>query len=214
RQVKKNARVLGEVFEDEGLSLAYGGTDCHYVMVDLKKVPGPTGETPKGEVVSRLLDLTGITLNKNTKAGDDSAVHPTAIRVGTTFMTQQGWGEFEFHRLAVIIADMLKGIHAYHYNGAFKPVGRGKLDVMLFEKTKRDVETLMRDSGILREGDAVSDYPHYFRIPGKPTGEPLPLLQGRAPPANGLLAVDASSHGVIRVVGARARQFIQAAVTA
>ena len=32
----------------------------------------------------------------------------------------------------------------------------------------------MRDSGILREGDAVSGYPHYFRIPGKPKGEPLP----------------------------------------
>jgi glycine cleavage system T protein len=214
RTVKKNAKVMGEVFEEEGLSLAYGGTDCHYVMLDLKKVPGPTGETPKGEVVSRLLDLAGITLNKNTKAGDDSAVHPTAIRVGATFMTQQGWGEFEFHRLAVIIANMLKGIHAYHYNGAFKPVGRGKVDMMLFERTKREVETLMRDSGILREGDAVSDYPHYFKIPGEPTGESLPLMQGRAPPANGLLAVDASSHGVIRVVGARARQFIQAAVTA
>jgi glycine hydroxymethyltransferase len=76
RQVKKNARVLGEVLEDEGLTLAYGGTDCHYVMVDLNKVPGPTGETPRGEVVSRLLDLAGVTLNKNTKAGDDSAVHP------------------------------------------------------------------------------------------------------------------------------------------
>ncbi|MCJ2540645.1 MAG: serine hydroxymethyltransferase, partial [Candidatus Thermoplasmatota archaeon] len=114
RQVKKNAKVLGEVFEEEGLTLAYGGTDCHYVMVDLDKVPTPTGETPKGEVVSRLLDLAGITLNKNTKAGDDSAVHPTAIRVGTTFMTQQGWGEFEFHRLAVMIADLLKGVHAYH----------------------------------------------------------------------------------------------------
>ncbi len=214
RQVKKNAKVLGEVFEEEGLTLAYGGTDCHYVMVDLNKVPTPTGETPKGEVVSRLLDLAGITLNKNTKAGDDSAVHPTAIRVGTTFMTQQGWGEFEFHRLAVIIADILKGIHAYHYNGAFKPVGRGKMDMMLFERTKREVETLMRDSGILRDGDAVSGYPHYFRISGKPTGESLPLLQGRAPPANGMLAVDASSHGVIRVVGARARQFMQASVTA
>jgi len=214
RQVKKNAKVLGEVFEEEGLTLAYGGTDCHYVMVDLNKVPGPTGETPKGEVVARLLDLAGITLNKNTKAGDDSAVHPTAIRVGTTFMTQQGWGEFEFHRLAVIIADMLKGIHAYHYNGAFKPVGRGKVDVMLFERSKREVETLMRDSGILRQGDDRSGYPHYFRIPGKPTGEPLPLFQGRASPANGLLAVDASTHGVIRVMGARARYFMQAAVTA
>jgi glycine cleavage system T protein len=214
RQVKKNAQVLGEVFEEEGLSLAYGGTDCHYVMVDLNKVPGPTGETPKGEVVSRLLDLAGITLNKNTKAGDDSAVHPTAIRVGATFMTQQGWGEFEFHRLAVIIANMLKGIHAYHYNGAFKPVGRGKVDMALFERSKREVEKLMSDSGILREGDAVSDYPHYFRVPGEPTGESLPLMQGRAPPVNGLMVVDASSHGVIRVVGARARQFMQAAVTA
>ena len=214
RQVKSNARLLGEVFRAEGLDLAYGGTDCHYVMVDLNKVPSPTGETPRGEIVSRLLDLAGITLNKNTKAGDDSAVHPTAIRVGTTFMTQQGWGEEEFRRLGVIISNILKGIHVYHYHGAFKPVGRGKVDMMLFERSKREVEALMRDSGILREGDAVSGYPHYFRVPGKHTGEALPLLQGRAPPANGLLAVDASAHGVMRVVGARARQFMQAAVTA
>jgi glycine cleavage system T protein len=214
QQVKANAKLMGEVFEAQGLTLAYGGTDCHYVMLDLTKVPGPTGETPKGEVVARILDLAGITLNKNTKAGDDSAVHPTAIRVGTTFMTQQGWAEEEFRRLATIITEILKGLHAYHYNGAFKPVGRGKLDVMLFEKSKREVEGLMRDSGILREGDDVYGYPHYFRIPGKATGKPLPLMQGRAPQTDGLMAVDASGHGVIRVVGARARQFIQAAVTA
>ncbi len=214
RQVKTNARLMGETFEAEGLALAYGGTDCHYVMVDLNKVPSPTGETLKGEIVSRVLDMCGITLNKNTKAGDDSAVHPTAIRVGTTFMTQQGWDENEFVRLARIISDLLKGIHPFHYNGTFKPVGRGKVDVMTFERSKRDVEQLMRESGILGDGEAFSGYPHYFHIPGTPTGKKVPMAQGHVSPAEGLLAVDASAHGIIEVVGARARQFIQAAVTA
>jgi glycine cleavage system T protein len=214
RRVKANARILGEAFEAEGLGLAYGGTDCHYVMLDLNRVPSPTGETPKGEIVSRILDMCGITLNKNTKAGDDSAVHPTAIRIGTTFMTQQGWGEDEFRRLASIVTQLLKGIHPYHYQGALKPRGRGKADVMLFEKAKREVEQLMRDSDVLRGEDVVSDYPHYFRIPGRPTGEPVPLAHGRPSATEGLMAVDASAHGVLRVLGARARQFMQAAVTA
>ncbi len=214
RQVKANARILGEAFEAEGLGLAYGGTDCHYVMLDLNKVPSPTGETPKGEIVSRILDMCGITLNKNTKAGDDSAVHPTAIRIGTTFMTQQGWGEDEFLRLASIISQLLKGIHAFHYHGAFKLRGRGKVDMILFEKSKREVEQLMRDSGILSTEDIVSGYPHYFRIPGRPTGQALPLVQGRTATTEGLMAVDASAHGILRVVGARARQFMQASVTA
>ncbi|MCK4969148.1 MAG: serine hydroxymethyltransferase, partial [Thermoplasmata archaeon] len=214
RQVKANARLMGETFEAQGLALAYGGTDCHYVMLDLTKVPSPTRETLRGEIVSRILDMCGITLNKNTKAGDDSAVHPTAIRIGTTFMTQQGWGEEEFIRLANIIAELLKDIHPYHYNGALKPVGRGKVDMMTFERSKRDVEQLMRESGILASDEALTGYPHYFRVSGTPTGKKLPLAHVHMASGNGLLAVDASAHGVIEVVGARARQFIQAAVTA
>jgi glycine cleavage system T protein len=62
--------------------------------------------------------------------------------------------------------------------------------------------------------DIVSGYPHYYRIPGRPTGEPLPLVQGRVPPPEGLLVVDASAHGITRVMGARAHQFMQAALTA
>jgi glycine cleavage system T protein len=214
RQVKENARTLGKVLEGEGIQLAYGGTDCHYVMVDLEKVPTPTAVKPRGEVISRILDLCGITINKNTKAGDDSAVYPTAIRLGTTFMTQQGWGVDEFGRLGHIISQFLKGIHAFNYMGAAKPRGRGKMDMLLFEQVKREVEQLMLDSGILEVERISSGYPHYFRIPGRETGEPVPLLQGRVPKAEGVMAVDATAHGVTRVTGARARQFVQAVVTA
>jgi glycine cleavage system T protein len=214
RSVKENARVLGETLEADGIPLAYGGTDCHYVMADLNKVPTPTGETPRGEIVSRILDMCGVTLNKNTKAGDDSAVHPTAIRLGTTWMTQQGWGPEEFRRLGHIISRVLKGMHVYHYHGARKPRGRAKVDVMLFEQTKREVEQLLRDSAVLKADQVHSGYPHYFRIPGKETGEPLPLIQGRTGKAEGLIAVDATAHGIVRVTGARARLFVQGAVTA
>jgi hypothetical protein len=155
-----------------------------------------------------------VTLNKNTKAGDDSAVHPTAIRLGTTWMTQQGWGPEEFRRLGHIISRVLKGMHVYHYHGARKPRGRAKVDVMLFEQTKREVEQLLRDTSVLKADQVHSGYPHYFRIPGKETGEPLPLIQGRTGKAEGLIAVDATEHGIVRVTGARARLFVQGAVTA
>ena len=214
RAVKENARVLGETLEAEGVPLAYGGTDCHYVMVDLNRVPTVTGETARGEIVSRLLDMCGITLNKNTKAGDDSAVHPTAIRLGTTWMTQQGWGPDDFRKLARIIARVLKGMHVYHYHGARKPRGRAKVDVMLFEQTKREVEQLLRDTGVLRPEQVVSGYPHYFRIPGQETGEPVPLFQGRPGKGDGVMAIDATDHGVSRVTGERARLFVQGVVSA
>ncbi len=214
RSVKENARVLGETLEAEGIPLAYGGTDCHYVMVDLKGVPSVTGESPRGEVVSRLLDMCGITLNKNTKAGDDSAVHPTAIRLGATWMTQLGWGPEEFRRLGHIVARVLKGMHVYHYHGAAKPRGRAKVDVMVFEQSKREVEQLLRDSGVLKAEEVVSGYPHYYRIPGQDTGEPMPLFQGRPGKAEGLLAVDATGHGIARVTGERARLFVQGVVSA
>jgi hypothetical protein len=157
--------------------------------------------------------MCGVTLNKNTKAGDDSAVHPTAIRLGTTWMTQQGWGPEEFRRLGHIISRVLKGMHVYHYHGARKPRGRAKVDVMLFEQTKREVEQLLRDTSVLKADQVHSGYPHYFRIPGKETGEPLPLIQGRTGKAEGLIAVDATEHGIVRVTGARARLFVQGAVT-
>lgn len=53
-----------------------GGTDNHLVLVDLR----PKGTD--GSRVDRVLELVEISVNKNTCAGDKSAVTPGGLRLG------------------------------------------------------------------------------------------------------------------------------------
>lgn len=53
-----------------------GGTENHLVLVDLR----PNGTD--GARVERILELCFITVNKNTCAGDKSAVTPGGLRLG------------------------------------------------------------------------------------------------------------------------------------
>lgn len=56
--------------------LNVGGTDNHLVLVDLR----PKGTD--GARVERVLELCAITVNKNTCAGDKSAMTPGGLRLG------------------------------------------------------------------------------------------------------------------------------------
>ena len=80
RQIVANAQALAEGLEQRGLRLAYGGTDTHLLLIDLKSIPsnsplplrgGQGGGFPVwGEPAVRILDLAGIVANKNTIPGD------------------------------------------------------------------------------------------------------------------------------------------------
>jgi glycine hydroxymethyltransferase len=124
-RVVENAAALAEGLASRGLKLAYGGTDTHLVLVDLK---GMHGDEPlSGEIASRVLDLAGIVCNKNTIIGDENAYHPSGLRLGTTWLTQRGLGPKDMDEVAAVVADVLKGITAFHYVGGRNPIGRGKL---------------------------------------------------------------------------------------
>ena len=143
RRIVENARFLASALQAEGLTLAYGGTDTHLLLVDLRDIASETGFVMMGEIASRILDLAGIVCNKNTLPGDTSAADAHGIRLGTPWVTQRGMGKADMESLAGIIARVLRGIQPFSYQGLVSPLSRGKVRLSVLEKAKRDVRALV-----------------------------------------------------------------------
>jgi len=143
RRIVENAGFLAASLEAEGLTLAYGGTNTHLLLVDLRPIESETGFVMMGEIASRILDLAGIVCNKNTLPGDTSAADAHGIRLGTPWITQRGMGKTEMKLLAGIIARVLRGIRPFTYQGLSSPLSRGKIAVSVLEQAKRDVRALI-----------------------------------------------------------------------
>ena len=102
QQVKINAKTLAKTLIDRGYNIITGGTDTHLLLVDLrdKKV--------KGNKAEKLLELAGITCNKNAIPYDtESPFITSGIRVGTPAGTTRGFREKEFKFVGEMIADVL-----------------------------------------------------------------------------------------------------------
>lgn len=143
RRIVENAGFLASALEAEGLTLAYGGTDTHLLVVDLREIASETGFVMMGEIASRILDLAGIVCNKNTLPGDTSAADAHGIRLGTPWITQRGMDQTEMEILAGIIARVLRGIRPFTYQGLSSPLSRGKIPLSVLEQAKRDVRALV-----------------------------------------------------------------------
>jgi len=143
RRIVENAGFLASALEAEGLTLAYGGTDTHLLLVDLREIASETGFVMMGEIASRILDLAGIVCNKNTLPGDTSAADAHGIRLGTPWITQRGMGQTEMELLAGIIARVLRGIRPFSYQGLSSSLSRGKIPISVLEQAKRDVRALV-----------------------------------------------------------------------
>ena len=102
KQVIANARALAARMTELGYTIVSGGTDNHLMLVDLK----PNGVD--GARVQTVLDLVAITLNKNSVPGDQSAVIPGGIRIGTPALTTRGFKETDFVRVADFIDRAIK----------------------------------------------------------------------------------------------------------
>jgi glycine cleavage system T protein len=162
-KIVENAQHLGKSLEKLGLTLAYGGTNTHMVLIDLKEIKTDTDCPISGEIVSRILDQCGLTCNKNAISGDENPVHPSAIRLGTTWATQRGMGKPEMERIAYLVHKVITNIHPFIYIGGGGEIGRGKIDFDILEEVKAEVReleaTLARD-----EISLDSIYPHYYAI--------------------------------------------------
>merc|ERR1711976_1066811 len=94
KQVVANANTLGEALKAKGHKLAADGTDNHLVLWDLR----PHGLT--GGKVEKVCEYASISLNRNTVAGDASALSPGGVRIGSPAMTTRGCGPEEFKKIA------------------------------------------------------------------------------------------------------------------
>jgi len=97
-QVVKNAKVLGEELLKYGFKLVSGGTDNHLLLIDL------TNKNITGKVAEKLLDIVGITVNKNTVPNETLSPFVTSgIRIGTPAVTTRGFKEGEMKVIAALI---------------------------------------------------------------------------------------------------------------
>ncbi len=105
KQVKTNARVLGEVLVSRGYDIVSGGTDNHLVLVSFLNKPF------SGKDADAALGNAGITVNKNTVPGETRSPFVTSgIRVGSPALTARGMKEKEFEFIANKICDVLDDI--------------------------------------------------------------------------------------------------------
>ncbi|MDD2895401.1 MAG: serine hydroxymethyltransferase [Aliarcobacter sp.] len=105
KQVKANAKILGEVLMKRGYDLVSGGTDNHLVLVSFLNKPF------SGKDADAALGNAGITVNKNTVPGETRSPFVTSgIRIGSPALTARGMKEKEFELIANKICDVLDNI--------------------------------------------------------------------------------------------------------
>jgi glycine hydroxymethyltransferase len=139
-----NAKALAKGLADRGLRLAYGGTDTHMLLVDLNGIDTHGAFAVKGDVASRILDICGLVCNKNTIPGDLNAAHSSALRFGTTWVSQQGLESSDMREIANTVADLLLGLQTFCYIGNNGDVGRAKLPLSDLRKAKVRFGALVR----------------------------------------------------------------------
>jgi glycine hydroxymethyltransferase len=102
RQVVLNARALAAGLAKHGYRIVSGGTDNHLMLVDLRP------KDINGKVAQEVLDLAGITVNKNGIPFDTYPIFkPGGIRIGTPAVTTRGMKEEEMLEIADLINDAL-----------------------------------------------------------------------------------------------------------
>ncbi|MBC8098459.1 MAG: serine hydroxymethyltransferase, partial [Armatimonadetes bacterium] len=160
QQTVANAARLAQRLSERGLHIAFGGTTTHLLNVDCKSIVGADGTALTGDMAARILDLTGIVLNRQTIPGDTSALRPSGIRIGTPWITQRGFGDEEIDTLADIIADVLLACVPFSYSGKKQPNPRAKIDFEVLQNARLRVRDLAVSIGIDTDADA-DDYPHF-----------------------------------------------------
>ena len=98
-QIIKNAQALANGLMDEGFDIIGGGTENHLMTLDLRR-QGKTGKD-----MANVLEVVGITANKNTVPNDPQSPFVTSgIRLGTAAVTTRGFKEEDMTEIAKIIS--------------------------------------------------------------------------------------------------------------
>ncbi|MQL88308.1 hypothetical protein Taro_020852 [Colocasia esculenta] len=94
QQVKRNAKALATALLRRKCRLVTGGTDNHLLLWDLRTL-GLTGKN-----FEKVCELCRITVNKTPIFGDNGAISPGGVRIGTPAMTTRGCLEGDFEMIA------------------------------------------------------------------------------------------------------------------
>ncbi|HCU72494.1 MAG: glycine cleavage system protein T [Chloroflexi bacterium] len=140
RQIVANAAVLAEALTKNNVGLAYGGTNTHLLVIDLKR-SGAVGDL-RGEPAVRMLDQIGIVANRNSLPGDIGFSAPTGVRIGTPWLTQRGFGPTEMKELAAILAQSFEAMTGVTFPGRRNDRFRGRIHFTKFRKLQKDVLAL------------------------------------------------------------------------
>ena len=101
-QVKKNAVVMANEFMNKGYKICTNGTDNHLILIDLNPI------NITGSKIEKICEYVDISINKNSVAGDKSALSPCGIRLGTSALTTRGFKEEDFVKVVEFIDSVIK----------------------------------------------------------------------------------------------------------
>lgn len=142
RKVLSNSQVLAKELINKGYDLVSGGTDNHMMLVNLKS------KDMDGARAERVLELSGIALNKNTVPGDKSAFNPGGIRMGCHAMTTRGCDETDFKSIAeyldrgiAIASQVKKELGPGTKQAAFREALDNGAGSSKIEELRKDVES-------------------------------------------------------------------------
>lgn len=215
RRVRENAAALAAGFAKGGLTIAYGGTDTHLCCVDLRTLLGPNGDAVSADVAARVLDLVGITCNKNSIHGDTRPLHPSGLRFGTCWVSQRGMDVDDMGEIASIVVDTLTAMKPFQVHAAAGLVGRVRLPASALREAQRRVKKLAQARETAPFGPF--SYPHYEPDgPAAAHRSMVAALSGAASEASalesGAALIDSSGAPVVEVAGERAGTALQLAL--
>ena len=102
-QIVKNAKALAQGLINEGMDIVGGMTENHLMTLDLRR------QNKTGKDMANVLEVVGITANKNTVPNDPQSPFVTSgIRLGSAAVTTRGFKEEDMTEVAKIIAEAIK----------------------------------------------------------------------------------------------------------
>ena len=96
-QVLKNCQAMAALLVARGYKVCTDGTDNHLLLWDLRPEGLP------GARLEKVCELVEISINKNSVAGDVSAINPGGVRLGTAALTTRGLIESDFEQVVFFL---------------------------------------------------------------------------------------------------------------
>src|SRR5437016_10362156 len=119
RQIVMNAKALASELQEQGLRLVSGGTDNHFMLVDVWM----DGKGITGKAAEKAIESAKLTVNKNTIPFDQNKPFvASGLRIGTPAVTTRGMKEPEMREIGRLIAEV---VHAPESEDVQRQVKRG-----------------------------------------------------------------------------------------